>query len=87
MIEGDSMSTSNQLAEKAHIDPHANCWHENGIVRLSDPCMKEAYDRMVQDITKDRDSAMRFLRKIGVCTPEGKLAERYGGDPGNANEV
>jgi len=49
--------------------------------------MKEAFDRVVHDITKDRESALRFLQKIGVCTPEGKLAERYGGDTSDATEI
>lgn len=77
------MTTSEQPANLMNVDPHRNCWHENGFVRLTDPCMKETFDRVVHDITKDRESALRFLQKIGVCTPEGKLAERYGGDPSN----
>lgn len=67
------MTTSKQSADQTYVD-HSNCWHRDGIVRLTDPCMKEAFDRVVHDITKDRESAMRFLQKIGVCTPEGKLA-------------
>jgi len=48
-------------------------------VRISDPCAKEDYDRAIRDITKDRESALGFLQKIGVCTADGKLAKRYGG--------
>lgn len=80
------MTTSRQSPDQTYVD-HSNCWHRDGIVRLTDPCMKEAFDRVVHDITKDRESALRFLQKIGVCTPEGKLAERYGGDPSDATEI
>lgn len=73
------MSTSKQPEGQMYTDPHANCWHANGIVRLTDPCMKEALARVEKEITKDRESALRFLQMIGVCTADGKLAKRYGG--------
>lgn len=73
------MARGEQTADQPIIDPHANCWHASGVVRLTDPCMKDAFDRAVHDVTKDRESAMRFLQTIGVCTADGKLSGRYGG--------
>lgn len=65
--------------KKCFTQTHANCFHEGGIVRLTDPCMKETLARVEAEITKDRESALRFLQMIGVCTADGKLAKRYGG--------
>ncbi len=74
------MTTRRQPADQTYVD-HSNCWHRDGIVRMTDPCMKETLARVEREITKDRESALSFLQMIGVCTSEGKLAERYGGDP------
>lgn len=60
-------------------DLHSECSHDWGHVRISDPCASKDYERALRDVTKDRESALGFLQKIGVCTADGKLAKRYGG--------
>ena len=73
------MSSKKPSSAQLVHDAHSECSHEWGHVRISDPCAKEDFERALRDITKDRESALGFLQKIGVCTADGKLAKRYGG--------
>lgn len=49
----------------------------NPYLRLSDPGVKGEYDKVMSEITKDRESALKFLQRIGICTPSGKLSKHY----------
>jgi len=49
------------------------------LVRLSDPEMKSAMEQTVRKLSSDSGQALKFLQSIGVATPTGRLAKRYGG--------
>jgi hypothetical protein len=49
----------------------------NPYLRLSDPDVKDEYDKVMSEITKDRESALKFLQRIGICTPSGRLSKHY----------
>lgn len=49
------------------------------IIRLSDPAMKKTMASTVRRLSTHPDEALRFLQDVGIATPTGRLAKRFGG--------
>jgi hypothetical protein len=49
------------------------------MVRLSDPEMRPAMDRLKERIASDPEFANSLLQSAGIVTPKGKLTKRFRG--------